>query len=370
MRAAARMGILPARYREESASPRAAAGPKPLLLSQAARPPREGSSAGTLTVDEPSRKISSGPMGHSMSRENSHETRSNTSASFSRRSSRSTSVADSRRSSMVDFADAGMPGLAEPDTLPPLPSLTGQSAAATLPSRSGSFASDAGRPIVLQGGAKDGVVSAGAFARATKVEERPEFGQVASSSDVPLVTGASIGRPRGANRQRTSSSTVESAVSTSGSLGNRVSNRSSQTTNADASVAPVLNEELVDEPGGMEDGGADEWKPGHAVALTETTEEAVRKYTLTDEPTTKEPPSVGGLVRTKRYVKNRQMSTASTASTARRSALRLSNRSSLDPTANEEDAEAGVEAGVDSLALNGADPPRAPTPSTDRSTFI
>ncbi len=38
MRAAAKMGILPARFREESASPNArAVGPKPLLLSQAAR---------------------------------------------------------------------------------------------------------------------------------------------------------------------------------------------------------------------------------------------------------------------------------------------------------------------------------------------
>ncbi len=128
---------------------------------------------------------------------------------------------------------------------------------------------------MLQGGAKDGVVSAGAFARATKVEER----RIRSSGEFvgcAAGDGASIGRPRGANRQRTSSSTVESAVSTPARSAKGIESKQPDDQRG-RSVAPVLNEELVDEPGGMEDGGADEWKPGHAVALTETTEEAVRK---------------------------------------------------------------------------------------------
>ena len=344
MRAAARMGILPARFREESASPNSrSVGPKPLLLSQSARPPREGSSSpGSLAVDEPSRKISSGPMGHSMSRGNSHQDgRSSVAGSFSGRSSRSVSAAGSRRSSMADFADASMPGLTEPDTLPPLPSLTGQSAAATLPTHTTSVSAatvdtHTGPARTLPGSAaglhglvsKEGTVSAGAFTRATKVAEsdqqRLEFGHVSSSSDVPLVqaTSASISRPRASNRKRTSSSTVESrTTSTSDSLtGNMLSNRSSQTTNVvDLSVGQsaassfgafdpaALGEGAVvmEEPASLSDFAekpaqqaertiGSTWHAGEAVALqdapvdeSQTSEagvESVRKYTLTDEP--------------------------------------------------------------------------------------
>ncbi|SNX82552.1 related to GYP1 - cis-golgi GTPase-activating protein [Melanopsichium pennsylvanicum] len=383
MRAAARMGILSARFREESASPNSrAAGPKPLLLSQSARPPREGSnSPGSLAVDEPSRKVSSGPMGHSMSRGNSHQDgRSSVADSFSGRSSRSVSAAGSRHSSMADFADTGMPGLAEPDTLPPLPSLTGQNTAAALLGHS--TASIESHPVPIRtlpssAVSKDGTVSAGAFTRATTKpadsEQRPEFGHIASSSDVPLVqaTSASISRPRASNRKRTSSSTVESrTASTSGSLtGAHLSNRSSQTTNiADASTSQNATSSLsfidsnglgegasvVEEPEWMIDpveksAQNGTWQTGEVMALEEGPTDAIelssadapsaepRKYTLTDEPlpTTSDTQSINGstsIVRTKRYVKGRQGSSSSVATNSSRrslAGLRRSSRTSL-----------------------------------------
>ncbi|SPO21713.1 related to GYP1 - cis-golgi GTPase-activating protein [Ustilago trichophora] len=401
MRAAARMGILPARFREESASSNSrSVGPKPLLLSQSARPPRESSnSPGSLAVDEPSRKISSGPMAHSMSRGNSHQDgRSSVAGSFSGRSSRSVSVADSRRSSMADFADTSMPGLAEPDTLPPLPSLTGQSPAASLPGHSipvsaasmeGHTASTHSMPRAVAGlqgiVSKEGTVSAGAFTRATKAadsdRERPEFGHIASSSDVPLVqaTSASISRPRASNRKRTSSSTVESrTASTSGSVtGNQLSNRSSQTTNmvdssADTNAASGLGSMdgaglgegavVIQEPVSLNDdaGKTDflhgsTWHAGEAVVLqddpielqsslgADPAPETVQKYTLTDEPL---PPLAGtdvrassgstGIVRTKRFVKGRQNSSSSVATNSSRrslAGLRHSSRTSVSEQA-------------------------------------
>ncbi len=157
-----------------------------------------------------------------MSRGNSHQSsRNSVAGSYSGLSSRSASVAGSRRSSMADFADMSMPGLSEAGALPPLPSLTGQSPAAALPTHalpSISTSNDTHRGLV----SKDGIVSAGAFSRATRHDagERPEFGQVASSSDVPLVqaASASISRPRVSNRNRTSSSTVDTQTASTGSV--------------------------------------------------------------------------------------------------------------------------------------------------------
>lgn len=402
MRAAARMGILPARFREESASPSSrSVGPKPLLLSQSARPPREGgNSPGSLAVDEPSRKISSGPMAHSMSRGSSQQDgRGSVAGSHSGRSSQSVSAADSRRSSMADLADTSMPGLTELGTLPPLPSLTGQSASATMPGHSAPISAASveahpgyahtisGNSTALQGlVSKDGTVSAGAFARATKGSdadrERPEFGHLASSSDVPLVqtTSASISRPRMSNRKRTSSSTVESrTASTSGSMtGNQLSNRSSQTTNVvdtsaasfhftddDAGVVMEEPSSLIDDAGkqinGMHyaegtEGSSSTWYVGEAVTLqdepaagheprssangvsspqsiaeTVLRHEPIRKYTLSDGPVL---PSVSsgnganggggsgtGIVRTKRYAKTRQGSSSSTGTSSSRRSL-------------------------------------------------
>ncbi|TKY84957.1 hypothetical protein EX895_006037 [Sporisorium graminicola] len=410
MRAAARMGILPQRFREESASPSSrSAGPKPLLLSQAARPPREGSpSPSSLAVDEPSRKISSGPMGHSMSRGNSHQdARSSAAGSVSGRSSRSVSVADSRRSSIADFADSSMPGLSQSDTLPPLPSLMGQSSAATVSSHSvpvsvASFEPHGAPSRMLHGAvaglqgmvSKEGTVSAGAFARATTKtadpnRERPEFGHVSSSSDVPLVqaTSASISRPRVSNRKRTSSSTVESrTASTSGSMtGTRVSNRSSQTTNvvdsfADQSYgvadgAGTLEAGIVsEEPASMGDSAAKRGESPHGVEYAargawaasrngslstsdrydapslergtlidqseaQSPSEVIRKYTLSDEPLPTpagaDGRSAGGttnIVRTKRVIKGRQNSNSSVATTSSRrslAGLRQSSRTSV-----------------------------------------
>lgn len=392
MRAAARMGILPSRFREESASPsQRSAGPKPLLLSQSARPPREGSnSPRSLAAEEPSRKVSSGPMAHSMSRGNSHQDGS-VAGSFSGRSSRSVSAADSRRSSMADFADFSMPGLSEAGAVPPLPSLTGQSSASVLPGRSmpingTSFDSSRtlpGTATPLQGlASKDGTVSAGAFTRATtkateSERERPEFGHVSSSSDVPLVqtTSSSISRPRTSNRQRTSSSTVDSrTASFSESItGNQFSNRSSQTTNVVDAFAEqggvshlgfvnggeVAGAGMSEEPASVSD------VPGHGkVELTNggsrsdtpaserpdtssadaayapingtsssdpihpsTRPEPVRKYTLTDDPLPA--PADAKIVRSKRLVKGRQNSSSSASSRRSLAGLRRSSRNSI-----------------------------------------
>ncbi|GAC97088.1 hypothetical protein PHSY_004672 [Pseudozyma hubeiensis SY62] len=411
MRAAARMGILPSRIREESASPSSrSTGPKPLLLSQSARPPREGnSSPRSLAVDEPSRKISSGPMAHSMSRGNSHQD-SRSSAAGSLRSSRSASVADSRRSSIVDLGESSMPGLLELGALPPLPSLAGQSSAGGANGHSMHSGSSAAR--ILPSGvagpqgsvSKEGTVSAGAFARATKTadpeRDRPEFGHVTSSSDVPLVqaTSSSISRPRASNRNRTSSSTIEShTASTLGSLtGNQISNRSSQTTNVVDSPADqnaLSSYGFVDSPGVSEDpitydvsGSLDDavtksgWRAAPLEAATDrydtpaggnespTRPETIRKYTLTDEPLSS--PTTGStIVRSKRVVKGRQNSSSSVATNASRrslAALRRSSRNSIvDPTPTsprlplpevEEhmDAYGGIADGIGGEEVNGS----------------
>lgn len=353
MRAAARMGILPARYREESSSGRAI-GPKPLLLSQSARPPREGSnSPNSLAVDEPSRKISSGPMGHSISREHSHQSGRSVS-SFSGRSS----AAGSRRSSIADFGES-MPGLTEAGALPPLPSLIGQSAGVHV---GGGL--DLGRlpgSVASQGGmTKEGTVSAGAFTRATTKtteadEERPEFGHVASSSDIPLIaSSASISRPRVSNRKRTSSSTVESRTASTSESTNQMSNRSSQSTSGfgDAIVSeptPFVGEDLKGKghDATRSESSSSTWQgetimhdeplPTQIDTPTTVSSETAEptRYTLTDEPLPQPSPltSSSSIIRSKR-VKNRQNSSSSiTTNASRRSlaGLRRSSRNSLEP---------------------------------------
>lgn len=376
MRAVARMGILPSRFREESASPSSrSAGPKPLLLSRSARPPREGSnSPNSLAVDEPSRKISSGPMAHSMSRGSSHQD-GRSSVAGSRRSSRSTSVADSRRNSMVDFGDS-MPGLLEPGALPPLPSLTAHSAAAGVNGDSTHTSATSARTLVggvagLQGsGAKEGTVSAGAFARATKPadvdrdRERPEFGQVSSSSDVALVqaTSSSISRPRALHRQRTSSSTVESRTgSTSSVVGHRLSNRSSQTTTViDSWADPAVVNYGFGESSGLDADGVVSEEPGSlndvfakpsqgSTGLTSERRDVAAgdaacdigarvdtvRYTLTDDADSAAD-AAPSIVRSKRVVKARQNSASSVATNASRrslAGLRRSSRNSVDQPA-------------------------------------
>lgn len=325
MRAAARMGILPQRFREDSASPNGP-GPKPLLLSQAARPPREGSSSPrTLAPEEPSRKVSSGPMSRGNSNQDS---RGSVAGSYSGRSSRSASVADSRRSSVADFGEYNMPGLAEAGTLPLLPSLTGVQSPVLA-----SVEPHVGPARTLPGlVGKDGTVSAGAFTRATKpAEGRPEFGQIASSSDIPLVQATtSISRPRVTTRNRTSSSIVESrsASMSDSTTGNPFSNRSSQTTNVldTSGQSGFLGEgAIMDEPA----------ESGEVVAALDSPRlpENVQKYTLTDEPlySTAHADGKGSVVRSKR-AKGRQGSSSSVATTASRrslAGLRRSSRASM-----------------------------------------
>uniref|UniRef100_V5EM76 Rab-GAP TBC domain-containing protein n=2 Tax=Kalmanozyma brasiliensis (strain GHG001) TaxID=1365824 RepID=V5EM76_KALBG len=404
MRAAARMGILPQRFREESASPSStrSAGPKPLLLSQSARPPREGSHSPNLrAADEPSRKVSSGPMAHSMSRGNSHQDGNSVAGSVSGRSSRAASVADSRRSSVADFADLSMPGLSEAGAVPPLPSLTGQSSAAVLPPRPAAN-TDARIALssTLQGSVtKDGTVSAGAFARATKSTdaERPEFGHVASSSDVPLVqTTSSISRPRASNRQRTSSSTIDSRTASMSEsvLGNLMSNRSSQTTNIVDGADAALGENVVsEEPLNVHK--LDASQPGTPASEhfnttdspTSQDQIAVRKYTLTDDALPSPTTADSKLVRSKRMVKGRQNSASSVSS--RRSLAGLARRNEEPPPSPSlpevvEDVYGGTTAHTDDYVASpveaefernlsiGEARPASPVrrPSTDRSGFF
>ncbi|PWZ03159.1 RabGAP/TBC [Testicularia cyperi] len=257
MRVAAKLGIYPGRQRETSGStsPNGSrnGGPKPLLLSRSARPPREGSGGSPQPYqDEPSRKVSSGPLAHSMSRDPSwQDGRGSMAGSASGRSSRSISFTGSQRSSPSGSPDTSMTALQQADKLPPLPSLTGQSAAAALPPQASPASPSPSHshvmgPVGLQGAsAKDGKVPAGAFGRSNKPGaaasdvadqriSRPEFGQISSSSDIPLVQpgSTSISRPRAPNKKRTSGSTVGSqSASTAGSnTGNRLSSRTSLNT--------------------------------------------------------------------------------------------------------------------------------------------
>ena len=167
LRAAAKLGILP-RQREASNGRGAGAGPRPLLLMQSARPPREGSSSHSV-LDEPSRKISTGPLAHNPG--SRAASRTGASSSASERSSSAASESDSPNTSLTSH-----PAVPEAPLMAP-------SDATTVP--------------------------ASAFQRTTKPSSL-DFGQAASSSDVPLVTGTgSISRRT--NVKRGSSSTVGSA---------------------------------------------------------------------------------------------------------------------------------------------------------------
>lgn len=255
MRAAAKLGML-SRQNDSGSPVSRVTGPKPLLLSQSARPPREasnGSASSLLLSEEPSRKVSSGPMAHNMSRGNSQQDgRSSVADSFSGRSSRSVSNAGSRRSS-VGSPDTSMLGLQQAGELPPLPSLMAQKADVPLSYSMRPVGGES--PLVprktssgsvgLQGlASNEGKAPAGAFGRSSKATTgieaetvRPSFGQVSSSSDVPLVaTGStSISRPRLQNRKRTSGSTIDSrSASISESVnGNKLSNGLSLNTDTD-----------------------------------------------------------------------------------------------------------------------------------------
>ncbi|KAN0061069.1 hypothetical protein ACQY0O_006804 [Thecaphora frezii] len=247
LRAAAKLGMLP-HQRDASGSVRNA-GPKPLLLRQSARPPREGSSHGLYSSgDEPSRKVSSGPLAHA------HGTGSRSTSHTGRDSSMAGSI--SGRSSLTSDAGSALSTGDSPttsmtsnyvETLSDPPSLEQKSAAAggvspAIPPELTSIGplSTMSGPIGLMGNS-DGTVAAGAFAKvraaaagtrksgpqdfgpaaSDDVPHQPRFGEVSSSSDVPLVLaaaaavaggGATISRPRAnTSRKARSSSTIGAA---------------------------------------------------------------------------------------------------------------------------------------------------------------
>ncbi|PWN53263.1 hypothetical protein IE53DRAFT_366478 [Violaceomyces palustris] len=219
LRAAAKLGILP-RQKESPGSVRAV-GPKPLLLTGSARPPREGSSSSSSyqSVDEPSRKVSSGPLAAGTgpnSRATSQTGGSSIAGSFSGRSSRSPSEHGSS-GTPEESPHTTLTGH-ELSNLPPLPSLSGASARNGLPPSPliGTTVSPASGPIGLQGNGKDGKVPAGAFAKVraaaegrtdgnTPIPSSLNFGEASSSSNIPLVSSSSIGIRSRANIRKGSS---------------------------------------------------------------------------------------------------------------------------------------------------------------------
>ncbi|SPO35481.1 uncharacterized protein PSFLO_00952 [Pseudozyma flocculosa] len=295
LRAAAKLGILPRQRTESPAGSVRGAGPKPLLLRQSARPPREGSSSGTHNLDdEPSRKVSTGPLAHAAngSRSTSRTGRDSSMAgSLSGRSSTTPSETGSGHSGGIDSPNTSLASHAV-GQLSSLSSLNGTSAAAIVPIIPPELAavsplSSMSGPVGLMGSA-DGTVSAGAFAKvraaaagdasattttgggsaAAAAEHRPKFGEVSSSSDVPLVSGggasgigsgSTITRPRPAaaasHRKRGSSSTIGSTSnSVSGSI------KSSRATSAAFSTSSAAAEILA-EP--------ESWVSGEGVELSD-----------------------------------------------------------------------------------------------------
>lgn len=221
LRAAAKLGMLP-RHREPIGSVRGA-GPKPLLLTGSARPPREGSGS-FPAVDEPSRKISTGPLAASPHSRGTSQNGGGSSYAGSVTGRSENSASDdgssvSRRTSLNDSAQS--------------PTLEHAMRAPT--SAGASFGEPASNgPIGLVGsghGTGKGTVPAGAFAKvraaaageradqlaANRLEadadsfcstapppsERSEganlnFGDASSSADVPLVpTAGRATRTRG-----------------------------------------------------------------------------------------------------------------------------------------------------------------------------
>lgn len=249
-------------------------GPKPLLLTGSARPPREASANGSLSVDEPmSRKVSSGPLATNSS---PHIRRKNNGSS----SRRDSSYAGSGTSSLADRDSPSFDGMEESsastksESVHNLPSLqaVGRDWLPPVPSSIS--------PVGLQGsghGTGLGTVPASAFAKVRMAsngqgqEDRPAFGQVASSGNVPLATKTTLQRK--ANRKDSAKdSELGGLASPIGEVGDIFPNRdsigSSISSRRYRQSSTTQSSERI-EQGSFIDREAEQ-----------------HKYTLTDEPTT------------------------------------------------------------------------------------
>lgn len=287
------------------------AGPKPLLLTGSARPPREASANGSLSVDEVmmSRKVSSGPLAATSSPYNRRRRADNSSRRDSSYGGSVTSSLADRDSPSNDGMEESTSGKSE--SLHNLPSL--QAVKDTLPPIPSS-----GLPIGLQGsghGTGLGTVPASAFAKvriaSSGVDDRdetnrPSFGQVASSADVPLATKATLQRtpkrkdselnglasPIGDGLEATFSSTNRDSLTSSNS--SRRFRRSSSTT-----MQSSLGTESFEHPRGV----------STPSIVKEEEKLGAQRYTLTDEPSEPReglPPNRSGSNSSSRSYKNRR----------------------------------------------------------------
>lgn len=257
-------------------SPRVPSGPKPLLLQRSARPPRENGVNGTHIVqdDSSSRKVSTGPLAANVSPKVIYRRRENGSIS-SRRDSSYTTASQTSSAYQDEWTDTPMlDGIADDSTsqtsksdinppAPPLkdlnhqlsPSITqGYASFSAQPSSplamNDAFTSrpDADKSSIIE---SKGTAPASAFARTrTQAINLPvddssagakvqslEFGQIASSSDVPLAQKTSLTRKphrklsettSGAGSEKTSSLHSSSASVDEGVFGSTGPRRTSR----------------------------------------------------------------------------------------------------------------------------------------------
>jgi hypothetical protein len=300
------------------------AGPKPLLLTRSARPPREGSSPGEHLSEPSSRKVSSGPMASASPRGAADRA-----ARMARRDSAySSSVASGYSSRPTsDAGDDYASRLAEPDdpldSLPPLPSLL---AGRSVPMPAGMPSS--APPLGYQGSG-NGTAPASAFARlravngadhapqalpsrmsdtgsvssdgrprSERADSRAEavmpaqlaFGDASSSADAPLVAASTLMRPRATRRRESNSSQAGSGSVTIASTATfadgstedeaESSMRSTQRLSSRSSVTSASSRRRSSGRGADADGP-------RPLSLHSTGEEVPslrRKYTLEDAP--------------------------------------------------------------------------------------
>ena len=250
------------------------AGPKPLLLTGSARPPREGSSNGALAAeDTSSRKISSGPLAANVSPQARKAKAGRRESSYT--GSRTSSVAGTDSPSNDAWEEStSMSGRSETNNLPALPSL--QAAREVVaPSLATS-----GPPPGLQGSGH-GTVPASAFGKGAGQGQGLEqgsrliFGQVASSADVPLASKAALQRkPKRKDSALSSPPTGDVWDSFSSPRDSATSSNSSQ------GFAMLQNSLGVDEFDHPRQAPAPPSKNGRADAE----EQSLKRYSLADEP--------------------------------------------------------------------------------------
>ncbi|PWN93312.1 RabGAP/TBC [Acaromyces ingoldii] len=185
-----RFGTLPSLQAGLRQTSKSSAGPKPLLLRTAARPPREGSNNGSAEPEEQSRIVSSGPLAARNGRR-----RRAAGASTERRGSGTASVTSS---AMDGASESG----GESNSVSAAPASVNATMPRSVAPASTSLPGDgdeAGADVTSSsGGGGRGTVPVSAFSKirtsnngdlsidSDEVSLKPVFGQVASSADQPL----------------------------------------------------------------------------------------------------------------------------------------------------------------------------------------